>query len=120
MRVQVYLVEQVGWKKKFMRKRKIRKQFWFTEDEAKRLRKKASLVGLTESALVRSLLDEYYPKEKPPKEFYDLIIELNRIGTNLNQIAHIVNMTKKIDEYRYEVNVNELKELIQLIKEKYL
>ena len=43
MRVQVYLVEQVGWKKKCMRKIKIRKQFWFTEDEANLLKKKASL-----------------------------------------------------------------------------
>ena len=43
-----------------MRKRNVRKQFWFTEEEAKRLRKKASLVGLTESSLVRSLLDEKF------------------------------------------------------------
>lgn len=103
-----------------MRKRNVRKQFWFTEEEAKRLRKKASLVGLTESSLVRSLLDEYYPKEKPPKEFYDLITELRKIGINLNQIAHIANITHFIDNNRYEANVKELRKLIKKIKEEFL
>lgn len=120
MRVQVYLVEQVGWKKKCMRKRKIRKQFWFTEDEANLLKKKAVLVGITESSLIRSWIRDNQLKEKPPPEFYDLINEINRIGNNINQIAHVANMTGKIDVYRHEDNIKDLKKIIKLIKEKYL
>ena len=59
-------------------------------------------------------------KEKPPPEFYDLINEINRIGININQIAHVANMTGKIDVYRYEDNIKDLKKIIKLIKEKYL
>lgn len=103
-----------------MRKRKIRKQFWFTEDEANLLKKKASLVGITESSLIRCWIKDNQLKEKPPPEFYDLINEINRIGTNINQIAHVSNMTGKIDKYRYESNYNDLKKLIREIKDKYL
>lgn len=87
---------------------------------SEKIKKKATLVGLTESALVRSLLDEYYPKEKPPKEFYDLITELRKIGINLNQIAHIANSINVIDKESYIINVNKILKIIELIKEKYL
>jgi hypothetical protein len=103
-----------------MRKRNVRKQFWFTNEEATDLRKKASLVGLTESALVRSLLNDYQPKEKPPREFYTLITELRKIGTNLNQIAHKANITNIIDKANYEIMAKEIQQIIILIKERYL
>ena len=103
-----------------MRKRKNRKQFWFNDEEVLMLRKKASLVGMSESSLIRCWVQNIHPKEKPPPQFYDLINELNRIGININQIAHVANMTGKIDVYRYENNIKELKEIIKLIKEKYL
>lgn len=103
-----------------MRKRNVRKQFWFTEEEAKRLRKKASLVGLTEPALVRSLLDEYYPKEKPPKEFYELLKLLRIISNNMNQIATKANAYDYLNEDFYKENVDRLNKFIYEVKINYL
>lgn len=103
-----------------MRKRKNRKQFWFNDEEVLMLRKKASLVGMSESSLIRCWVQDIYPKEKPPPQFYDLINELRKIGVNLNQIAHIANATHYIDNNKYDLNTKELKEIIKLIKEKYL
>lgn len=103
-----------------MRKRTVLKQVWLSRKEHDDLRKKSIKVGLSESSLIRCLIQDFEPKEKPPPKFYDLINELNKIGININQIAHVANMTGKIDIYRYENNIKELKEIIKLIKEKYL
>ena len=46
-------------------KRTIKKQFWFSRDEAQDLQKKAKKTCLSEAALVRLLLRGYEPKEKP-------------------------------------------------------
>lgn len=103
-----------------MRKRVVKFQTWLSREEKDILRKKASLVGMSESSLIRCWIKDIHPKEKPPPEFYDLINELRRIGINLNQIAHIANIAHFIDNNRYEENVKELRKLIKKIKEEYL
>lgn len=103
-----------------MRKRVVKFQTWLSREEKDILRKKACLVGMSESSLIRCWIKDIHPKEKPPPEFYDLINELRRIGINLNQIAHIANITHFIDNNRYEENVKELRKLIKKIKEEYL
>ena len=95
-----------------MRKRVVKFQTWLSREEKDILRKKACLVGMSESSLIRCWIKDIHPKEKPPPEFYDLINELRRIGINLNQIAHVANMIGKIDVYRYEDNIKELKKLL--------
>ena len=50
-------------------KRTIKKQFWFSRDEAQDLQKKAKKTCLSEAALVRLLLRGYEPKEKPDDRF---------------------------------------------------
>lgn len=68
-------------------KRTIKKQFWFSRDEAQDLRKKAKKTCLSEAALVRLLLRGYEPKEKPDDRFYDAMREFSAIGNNINQLA---------------------------------
>ena len=72
-------------------KRTIKKQFWFSRDEAQDLQKKAKKTCLSEAALVRLLLRGYEPKEKPDDRFYDAMREFSAIGNNINQIARSVN-----------------------------
>ena len=70
-------------------KRTIKKQFWFSRDEAQDLRKKAKKTCLSEAALVRLLLRGYEPKEKPDDRFYDAMREFSAIGNNIHQISVI-------------------------------
>ena len=46
-----------------MKRRTVKKQFWFSRDEAQDLQKKAKKTCLTEAALVRLLVRGYEPKE---------------------------------------------------------
>ena len=74
-----------------MKRRTVKKQFWFSRDEAQDLQKKAKKTCLTEAALVRLLVRGYEPKERPDERFYDVMRQLSSIGNNINQIARAVN-----------------------------
>ena len=98
-------------------KRTIKKQFWFSRDEAQDLQKKAKKTCLSEAALVRLLLRGYEPKEKPDDRFYDAMREFSAIGNNIHQIsvkanaelsqakASISLLTEKLKELRKEVKL---------------
>ena len=70
-----------------MKRRTVKKQFWFSRDKAQDLAKKAKKTCLTEAALVRLLVRGYEPKEKPDERFYDAMRNLSAIGNNINQLA---------------------------------
>ncbi len=78
-------------------KRTIKKQFWFSRDEAQDLQKKAKKACLSEAGLVRLLLRGYEPREKPDDRFYDVMRELSAIGNNVNQLAAKANTLGFID-----------------------
>ena len=56
-----------------MRRKTIKKKFWFSYDEDKQLKYLSSILNLSESNTIRKLLYETQVKESPPKEFYDAI-----------------------------------------------
>ena len=103
-----------------MRNRGVKKQFWFSRDEAYLLKLKSGKAGLTESDYVRNLVVGYEPREKPPIEFYDELKKLRGYGNNLNQIARKANALGFIDEPEYWKNVNAMNEIILDIKKRYL
>lgn len=61
------------------------------KEEAERLASNAKRCGLTRSAYLRRLIMKVPIRENQPKEIRDLYVEINRIGSNINQIARSVN-----------------------------
>lgn len=80
-----------------MMKQRIKKQFWFSPQEAKELKRKAKLCGITETAVIRILLRGYEPREKPDAIFYDTMRELSAIGNNINQLSVKANTLGFVD-----------------------
>ena len=80
-----------------MKRRTVKKQFWFSRDEAQDLQKKAKKTCLTEAALVRLLVRGYEPKERPDERFYDAMRQLSSIGNNINQLAVKANSLGFVD-----------------------
>ena len=74
-----------------MRRKTIKKNFWFSYDEDKQLKYLSSILNLSESNTIRKLLYETQIKESPPKEFYDAIDKINKIGVNINQLTRLAN-----------------------------
>ena len=82
-----------------MRKRRSKKekvftvpiQFYVTPKQKGKLDRTAEKAGITLSECLRRMIDKLKISEKPPIEFPKMIVELRRIGTNLNQIARALN-----------------------------
>lgn len=62
-----------------------------TEDEYQALCQNAKKCGLTRSAYLRRLIMNKPVKARPTKDIQKLIGEINKIGSNVNQIARSVN-----------------------------
>ena len=67
-------------------KRTISKRFELNELEEKRLRIKAAQCGLEEGAYIRELIMNSQPVEAPPRQFYERMEIVNRIGSQIQQI----------------------------------
>ena len=61
------------------------------EDEFQPLCQNAKKCGLTRSAYLRRLIMNNPVKVRPTKDIQKLIGEINKIGSNVNQIARSVN-----------------------------
>lgn len=80
-----------------MREREVQKNIRLSPNEAKMLRQKAKRVKLTESALIRMLVEGFQPKEPPDERFYKLMRELYAIGNNIHQLSAKANALHFID-----------------------
>ena len=78
-------------------KQRIKKQFWLSPQDARELKRKAKLCGITETAVIRILLRGYEPKEKPDERFYEAMRQLSAIGNNINQLSVKANTLGFVD-----------------------
>ena len=79
------------------RKRNIPIRVWLSKSENAELNRKAKMTGLPKSTVIRLLLKNYEPREKPDARFYDTMRELSAIGNNINQFAVKANTLGFID-----------------------
>ena len=91
-----------------------------SEIEYKKLMDDVARQGTTYSDHIRKLIMEAQLKEKPDYEFYLVMKELTKIGTNLNQIARKANTLNYIDKEEYQKCAEIWKEFSNKIKAKYL
>ena len=103
-----------------MRKRRIKKNFWFDEEEDNALKNLSKKSGKTEVQVIRKLITGATIKEKPPQEFYEIIKELLQFRKDIKTIKELSRFTKELDTKRVEKTLNEIDELKLRIVEKYL
>lgn len=72
-----------------MRKRNCRLEVCFTKDELADLTKKARKAHLSKGGLVRHVVSGVEIKEAPPADFYALMREVKRVGSNLDQLLKL-------------------------------
>ena len=70
-----------------MKKEKVRIKVRLTEEEKEKLERNSALCGLTQSEYVRQLCRGVHPKPKPPDVFWELMDELYKAHSNLNECA---------------------------------
>ena len=69
-------------------------------------------------------MDGYHPKPAPSEELKDCLVQLRRIGNNINQITYVANCTNDINTDMFknchdELNkqYNEIMKIITNVKE---
>lgn len=102
-----------------MRKRDIKKNFYLSYDENRKLQNNAKKTGLTESSYLRLLIEGYKPSELPGESMHDMLNQLRGIGTNLNQISRQANAIGYFDAKRYNDIAQRLDEFMQEFKYRY-
>jgi hypothetical protein len=80
-----------------LRKRNCRLEVCFTKDELSSLTKKARKAHLSNGGFVRHAVSNIEVKEAPPAEYYDLIREVKRIGSNIDQLLKLANAKGLLD-----------------------
>ena len=103
-----------------MRKRRIKKNFWFDEEEDNSLKNLSSVSGKTEVQVIRKLITGATIKEKPPQEFYEIMKELLHFRKDIKTIKELSRFTKQLDTKRVEQTLDGIDELRLRIAEKYL
>lgn len=63
-----------------------------TEEEATQLKEQSARTGRTQSDIIRSAWKKIKIIELPHADFAETVIQLRRIGNNLNQVARAANM----------------------------
>jgi len=91
-----------------MRERNIEKHFFFDKTEAHDLARKAKKTGLSESALVRQLVQGYIPREKPDDRFFDVMRQLASLVDNMSQIARKTNALGLLDATYYRQQAEQI------------
>lgn len=103
-----------------MRKRRIKKNFWFDENEDNTLKNLSNLSGKTEVQVVRKLITGTTIKEKPPQEFYETMKELLQFRKEIKSIKDLSRYTREVDTKKVDKTLKGIDELRIRITEKYL
>ena len=87
-----------------------------TKQEKQIILKKSQACGMKMEPFIRKVVLGQEVKERPPNEYVQLIREVNAIGNNINQIAHIANAEQHISKDKIELVLQLQNELIQLVR----
>ncbi len=103
-----------------MRKRRIKKNFWFDEEEDNTLKNMSKLSGKTEVQIIRKLIKGTTIKEKPTQEFYETMKEFLKLRKEIKSIKDLSRYTRVLDIKKIDIVLKNIDELRMRIIEKYL
>ena len=93
------------------RKRNIDFHVYLNEDENQILENLCKKLRVNRSVLIRALILGKRLVEAPPIDYKQFIIELRRVGTNLNQLTAKANSIRYIDSNECRNVLNEIRSL---------
>ena len=83
--------------------------------EAETLTKRVKRSGLSREAYIRQLINGFVPRDAPPPDYYEMMRQLYKVGTSLNQIAQKAHVLNLIDAQRYDAGVREFEDAVMTI-----
>lgn len=102
------------------RKRPHRIIVHLNNDELFQLNQACIKSGYDRENYIRSLLNGYQPAEKPSEAFSESVLQLRRIGNNINQLTMLAHRTNSIDYPQLKQELIYLNQSIGDLREKVL
>ena len=99
-----------------MRNRQNGVLIYLSDTEKQHLVKQAALAGVNVGAFIRKLIMGKEIRSRPPDEYVRLLREINAIGNNINQIAHIANAQQYISEDKIETVLQMQNDIMRLVR----
>ena len=100
-----------------MRKNSIKKNFYLSPRDDKKLKDKCLELNINESQFFRNCINDKEVDYSLRKDILNILYELRKIGNNINQIAYVANRSGYVEQRKYENNYNELLNIINNIRE---
>ena len=97
--------------------KKIKLTVRLEEKEYSHLKQESQKVNMKMEPYIRKLIMGAEVRPRPPDDFYKLLREINSIGVNINQIAHIANAEKKAPDDRIEYAVALVDEIMEKVRD---
>ena len=99
-----------------MRSRQNGVLIYLSDTEKQHLIKQTSLAGISAGAFIRKLIMGKEVRPRPPDEYVKLLREINAIGNNINQIAHIANSEQHISESKINEVLHLQNEIMRMVR----
>lgn len=90
---------------------------YLSDAEKQTLEKQAYNASLSISSFIRKLIMGAEIRPRPPDEYLRLIREINAIGNNINQIAHIANAERAISNDKINYAVSLVDEIMEKVRD---
>ena len=84
--------------------------------EKEHLKAQAAACALKMEPYIRKLIMGNIIRPRPPDEYVKLLREINAIGNNINQIAHIANAEHRISEDKIETVLQMQNDIMRLVR----
>ena len=84
--------------------------------EKEHLKAQAEACALKMEPYIRKLIMGKEIRPRPPDEYVKLLREINAIGNNINQIAHIANAERHISKDKVEEVLNLQNDIMRLVR----
>lgn len=103
------------------RKRKHRVEVAMNDQEYEIFLKHVQECGMTKQTYLLFLIKNRIPQPRPSEDFQEVIRQLRRIGTNINQLTTVANKNGSIDILKFNKALEELNhQIIEIRKQVYL
>lgn len=106
-------------KEKVMSNR-IKKQFWFTPEEEAEFRRKVALTGLSQSSVIRMLVNGYEPRERPDDRFFQAINSLYEMTSTAQRLLERSYQLGVVDKETVEREIKRWAYFISNIESEFL
>ena len=87
-----------------------------SQKEKEHLKSQATACALKMEPYIRKLIMGKEVRPRPPDEYIKLLREINAIGNNINQIAHIANAEQRISENKINEVLHLQNEIMRMVR----